>query len=80
MPALEAWENVIITGSNCDAFLNSVHGQMSCQTCHGGAADYTFNTKDEAHEGMIHDPSAFDAAGGERPNPFAALAALKKRS
>jgi len=28
-----------------------------------GAADFTFETKEEAHLGMIHDPSAFDAQG-----------------
>ena len=63
MPALEAWEKVIITGSNGDRFLNSVHGQMSCQTRHGGAADFTFETMEEAHEGMTADPSAFDTEG-----------------
>ena len=57
VPALEAWEKVIITGSNGTNFLNSVHGpdyegddrpwpsnhpDMTCQLCHGGGADYTF--------------------------------------
>jgi thiosulfate/3-mercaptopyruvate sulfurtransferase len=30
---------------------------MECQHCHAGKADFTFNTMDEAHEGLIHDPS-----------------------
>jgi thiosulfate/3-mercaptopyruvate sulfurtransferase len=30
---------------------------MECQYCHAGKADFTFNTMDEAHEGLIHDPS-----------------------
>lgn len=36
---------------------------MSCQTCHGGAADYTFSDMEEAHAGMNPDPSAFTAQG-----------------
>lgn len=36
---------------------------MSCQTCHGGGADYTFANMAEAHAGLIPDPSAFNAEG-----------------
>ncbi len=54
---------MIITGSNGDRFLDSSHGKMSCQTCHGGAADFTFESMDQAHLGMVQDPSAFDAQG-----------------
>jgi hypothetical protein len=68
VPELEAWQKVIIAGSNGTQYLNSVHGPnytgdqiphpLTCQTCHGGAADHTFDTMAEAHAGMIHDPSA----------------------
>ncbi|MBD3220739.1 hypothetical protein GF314_05815 [bacterium] len=74
MPELEAWEKVIITGSNGDRFLESVHGPnfegdngtphvLTCQHCHGGAADFTFETMDEAHAGMHADPSAPGQSG-----------------
>jgi thiosulfate/3-mercaptopyruvate sulfurtransferase len=51
---------VIITGSNGDDFLNSVHGEMTCQACHLGAQDGTFAADDmaAAHQGMYADPSA----------------------
>ena len=39
-------------------FLGSVHGQFSCQFCHGGLDDDEFKTMEEAHEGMVADPSA----------------------
>jgi len=64
---LEAWQKVIITGANGDQFLNSEHGPnypgtdrhpLTCQSCHGGARDYAFDTMDEAHAGLIDDPSA----------------------
>lgn len=74
MPELEAWEKVIITGSNGNRFLTSAHGPdfegdngtphvLSCQHCHGGAADFTFATMEEAHDGMFADPSAPGQSG-----------------
>jgi len=52
---------VIITGSNGDDFLESVHGEMECQGCHLGALDGTFENRTEAHEGLQRDPSAIGA-------------------
>ena len=72
MPELEAWQKVIITGNNGNTFLASVHGPnysgdlhhaLSCQHCHGGQADGTFTTMDEAHAGMVSDPSEFGTSG-----------------
>ena len=72
MPELEAWQSVIITGRNGDLFLNSVHGTryrgelhhtLSCQHCHGGQPDGTFTTMEEAHVGVIVDPSATGDSG-----------------
>ncbi len=72
MPELEAWQSVIITGSNGDLFLNSVHGPrysgdqhhaLSCQHCHGGQPDGTFATMEEAHVDVIVDPSATGESG-----------------
>lgn len=72
MPELEAWESVIITGTNGDMFLNSVHGPdytgelhhpLSCQHCHGGQPDGSFATMEEAHAGMIPTPSEFGDSG-----------------
>jgi hypothetical protein len=36
---------------------------MACQTCHLGMEDNTFETREEAHTGMVADPSAFNAEG-----------------
>jgi 3-mercaptopyruvate sulfurtransferase SseA len=36
-------------------FLESVHGKVSCEKCHGG--DPTSDDPDKAHEGMVRDPS-----------------------
>ena len=72
MPELEAWQKVIITGTNGTRFLESVHGPdydgtlhhpLSCQHCHGGQSDGTFTSMDEAHAGLITDPSAFGDSG-----------------
>lgn len=72
MPELEAWQSVIITGSNGNVFLSSVHGPqysgglhhaLSCQHCHGGQPDGTFTTMEEAHVGVIVDPSATGDSG-----------------
>ena len=49
---------MIITGTRGDAFLASAHGVLGCQTCHGGPDDNTFETKVQAHEGVVRDPSA----------------------
>lgn len=61
MPELEAWEKVLIAGSYGQQFLDDTHGQISCQGCHGGASDETFATKEEAHSGMVGDPSTSGA-------------------
>ncbi len=53
-----------MTGSKLSEFLGSVHGSGTCQSCHQGAADLTFETMDEAHTGMIRDPSAVGACDG----------------
>jgi hypothetical protein len=72
VPELEAWQKVIITGSSGNTFLTSVHGPqytgdvphvLTCQHCHAGAADYTFETMEQAHEGMYADPSVPGQAG-----------------
>ena len=69
MAELEAWQKVFIDldNDNGKAFLASAHGPgytgqaiphaLTCQSCHAGAADNAFETMEEAHEGMIHDPS-----------------------
>lgn len=59
---------MIIRGTNGNVFLTSAHGPdfegdngahvLTCQYCHGGADDFSFNTMDEAHTGMVADPSA----------------------
>ncbi len=36
---------------------------LTCQHCHGGAPDNTFNTMEEAHAGMYADPSAPGQSG-----------------
>ena len=55
--------------------MNSVHGPdyagsanpaphaMECQMCHSGQPDNTFNTMEEAHEGLIGDPSVPGESG-----------------
>ena len=54
----------MIAGANGNAFLESVHGQLSCQTCHGGPADETFANMGEAHAGIVRDPSATGSCNG----------------
>ena len=76
MPELDAWEKVFIDdNSNGNGFLNSIHGPnyegadnptphaLSCQHCHGGGDDNTFNTMEEAHTDMIRDPSEIGVTG-----------------
>lgn len=56
MPPLEAWEKVLI---DTEAVTTGVHASLSCTECHGGnnVADM-----DEAHDGLITDPSDAPAA------------------
>lgn len=65
MPALEAWEAVYIQTDrrNGQIFLESTHGQMACQACHAGPDDRTFANAEEAHVGVIRDPSMPAADG-----------------
>ncbi|MFZ5432887.1 MAG: hypothetical protein ACOZB3_03845 [Calditrichota bacterium] len=51
---MEGWQKVILTGSGYEAFRNSAHA-LECRICHGGRAGQL--TKEEAHDGMIADPS-----------------------
>jgi thiosulfate/3-mercaptopyruvate sulfurtransferase len=48
---LEPWEKVLVNAG----FMESVHGQASCIDCHGGVQSAD---KEEAHAGMVADPSA----------------------
>ncbi len=52
---MEGWKKVLIDGTDGAAFLASVHGTISCIECHGGQSGT--NTKDDAHVGLIADPS-----------------------
>ena len=52
---MEVWEKVLIDGTNGDAFLASVHGQIACTSCHGGSG--STSDKDEAHAGLVVRPS-----------------------
>lgn len=62
---LEAWEKVYMPdGPQRASFLEGPHGSGTCQSCHGGAEDRTFETMAEAHEGLIPDPSAVGACDG----------------
>jgi thiosulfate/3-mercaptopyruvate sulfurtransferase len=36
---------------------------LTCQHCHAGPADFTFETAAQAHDGMIADPSSFGTSG-----------------
>jgi len=70
VPALEAWQKVFIDLSNDNGkdFIASVHGpkyagqaishKLSCQACHAGPADNTFEGMTEGHQGMVLDPSS----------------------
>lgn len=49
---MEAWEKVFITD---EEFVESMHFQPNCITCHGGVPDVA--TKEEAHAGVMRDPS-----------------------
>ncbi len=73
MPPLEAWQKVIITGTNGNSFLASAHGPnyegdavphtLTCQHCHAGPDDRTFANMEEAHTDMIADPSSYGDSG-----------------
>jgi hypothetical protein len=63
-----------MTGNKLDDFLNGVHGSGSCQSCHQGAADFTFETMEEAHVGVVRDPSAVGACDGCHADIAAATA------
>jgi hypothetical protein len=47
LPEMEAWAKVYVGGENGAKFLNSVHGKLSCVSCHGGKEPA--NDKIEAH-------------------------------
>lgn len=60
MPPLEAWERVLV---DPDKATTGVHAFIPCTQCHGGQ---NVEDADEAHEGMVADPSdAPDSACGE---------------
>jgi thiosulfate/3-mercaptopyruvate sulfurtransferase len=48
---LEPWEKVLVDN---ETYPETVHGQISCQDCHGGVQS---SDKAEAHEGLIATPS-----------------------
>jgi thiosulfate/3-mercaptopyruvate sulfurtransferase len=52
---LEVWEKVWISD---ETFMDSIHGQMGCITCHGGASGV--EDKDAAHEGVVRDPDSVE--------------------
>jgi thiosulfate/3-mercaptopyruvate sulfurtransferase len=52
-----------VHGPNYEGDQNPTPHVLSCQHCHAGAADYTFETMDEAHAGMFADPSAPGQSG-----------------
>jgi thiosulfate/3-mercaptopyruvate sulfurtransferase len=55
---LEAWEKVYISD---ETFLDSIHGQMGCITCHGGASG--IEDKEAAHEGVVREPDSVTQCG-----------------
>jgi len=56
VPQVEAWQKVLV---NAD-FTESTHGRMGCRTCHRGPDGE--NLFEVAHEGVVTDPSAGEAA------------------
>jgi len=54
VPPLEAWEKVLVK----ESFLTSLHGELSCISCHGG--NDKSSDMAEAHVDVIHHPSAED--------------------
>ena len=59
---MEAWQKVYIGGNGADLFFESVHGEFSCISCHGGQSGNL--TKYAAHEGLLADPSGADGNCG----------------
>ena len=53
MPPLEAWEKVLITD---EEFVAAKHYQPECTSCHAGVGGVA--SKEEAHEGLIKDPTS----------------------
>lgn len=51
---MEVWEKVLMSGTGLDLYLESAHA-FECVVCHGGHEG--IHSKDNAHEGMIADPS-----------------------
>lgn len=62
MPQLAAWEKVHIDAEKIDQFLNSTHGKIPCEDCHGGEPEILGENNEEhmnaAHTGLIHEPSS----------------------
>ena len=58
LPPMDAWKRVYLDN---EAFFETVHGRYGCTTCHGGHGDSVF--KQEAHDGLVHDPDAVEACG-----------------
>ena len=55
MPQLEAWEKVFISD---ETFVDSIHGQQGCITCHGGVSGA--EDKEAAHEGVVKEPDSME--------------------
>jgi len=53
---LEPWEKALV---NVDAFLETAHGEIACDECHGGVS--TAENKADAHAGVIARPSVGEA-------------------
>ncbi len=53
---MEPWKKVLVDRS----FLETDHGQISCQKCHGGNPDASQMA--QAHQGLVWDPTYPDAA------------------
>jgi len=52
---VEGWKKVLIDGADGSDFLDGVHATFDCIGCHSGKGGK--NTKDDAHVGLIADPS-----------------------
>ena len=48
---------MFITGTTGKSFLEGVHNSGGCQSCHEGPADGEYTTFEQAHEGVVRDPS-----------------------
>ena len=57
MAPLEPQEKVLVATE----FLDSDHGEIACDTCHGGNSDAS--DKSSAHEGLVPSPSLSDPEG-----------------